>query len=121
MTSLDQQSRPVVIERLKGHLGVIASMLDKQAPVLLHKKDVRIVDSHEDERGHTVLVGQYGTGEHREFTRRDYLPGGDDGTSVYYQAQVLEQLAREQAAVVAALRELGESQHLLDNPPEPVV
>lgn len=120
MTTLDQQGRPAVIERLKSHLGSLTGTIDKQAPVVLRKHDVRIVDAFIDDREHATLIGQYSTGERREFTRKDYLPEGDDGTSVVYQAQVLEQLALEQAAVARALGELEKTQRLLDNPPSPM-
>lgn len=119
MTALDRQVRPLVIQRLKEHLGIVSSILDKQAPGVLRKQNVRIIDARQDDRGHASLIGQYDTGETRVFTRTDYLPDGDDGTSVVYQAQVLEHLALEQAAVARALTSLEASQRLLDNPPVP--
>lgn len=120
MVTQDQNARPATIERLKEHHGLIAHAIDKQAPVVLGKPNVRVIDYREDERGQPVLIGQYSIGGTREFTREDYLPNGDDGTSVFYQAQVLEQLAREQAAIAAAIRTIQDTQRLLNNPPEPL-
>ena len=119
MAPLDQSERPHVLDRLHDHLGLLTAAIDRQAPVLLRKRDVRIVGSRLDERGHVVLIGQYSIGGTREFTRDDYLPDGDDGSSLVYQAQVLESLALEQTAVMQAVEALEATQFVLENPPDP--
>lgn len=120
MSVLDKQARSVTIERLKDQLGALTHALDLQAAALLRKKNVSIVDAYLDGRGHVVLIGQYSTGETREFTREDYLPDGDDGGSGAYQAKVLEQLSLEQTALREALESMVETQRLLDSPPVPL-
>lgn len=115
--TLNNGDRATALNGIKTHMEGLVKALDTQTSAVLHKSDVRIVDAYQDERGHTVLVGQYETGETREFTRNDYLPGGDDGSSLIYQAKVLEALSLEFSALLGAAEYMEDAQAVLGNPP----
>lgn len=115
MLSTDAAKRTELAQILKDHLGDLTRALDIQAPAVLRKPDVRVIGCRIDDQGRTVLIGQYGLGGVREFTRDHYLPAGDDGSSLVVQAKVLEQLALEHAAVLGALDAVEATAELLES------
>lgn len=110
------QTRSDAVHTLRDHLEALTRALDLQTKGVI-RQNVTIVGAVVDERGHVALQGQYSTGELRSFTRKDYLPDGDDGSSLVYQVEVLEALALEHVSTAAALTRLEATQALLENPP----